>query len=71
MEEKEIIYKPSNREKKLKAKKSKFWCVHCDAQLVGEYSKCPNCKQRNGKKRFKKPYNKSLNLAGEKSPPAG
>lgn len=49
-----IHYKPSNREKVKRPKKVKFWCGYCDAQLVGEYEKCPNCGHRNGIKRLKK-----------------
>jgi len=47
-------YKPSNREKSRKPRKNKFWCFGCDAQLVGNFRKCPVCGYRNGKKRDKK-----------------
>ena len=51
-------YKPKlnkpNRIKSTAPKKDKFWCYSCDMQLVGEYSKCPVCGHRNGKKRLKK-----------------
>ena len=46
-------YKNTNREKKLVAKKKKFWCMCCDAQLVTESVKCPNCSYINGSKRCK------------------
>ncbi len=38
-----MSYKPSNREVKLRAKKTKFWCDHCDMALVGQHGKCPVC----------------------------
>jgi len=44
----------TNRDKSKLPKKSKFWCIYCDAQLVGEWGKCPNCGKRNGRKRRKK-----------------
>mgnify|MGYP005873843003 CR=1 FL=1 len=44
-------YKMSNREKTQIAKKGKFWCRRCDAQIVGEWGKCPNCGYKD--KRFK------------------
>jgi len=36
-------YKPTNREKSMVAKKGKFWCSRCDAELVGQYGRCPRC----------------------------
>lgn len=33
----------TNREKKQRAKKSKFWCSGCDRCLVGQWGKCPVC----------------------------
>lgn len=44
----------TNRERKLKPKTGKFWCWGCDAYLVGEWEKCPNCGKRNGQRRNKK-----------------
>lgn len=46
-------YKPSNREKVRRPRKSKFWC-ECDQYLVGEGNKCSICNRRNGRKRNKK-----------------
>lgn len=48
-----LEYKLTNREKAMQPKKNKFWCKYCDMALVGEYSKCPVCGKRNGKKRLK------------------
>lgn len=53
----EKYFKRSNRDKRMEAKKDKFWCGKCDCQLIGEYGKCPNCGWRSGVKRLKKPYN--------------
>ena len=48
-------YKQSNREKtKAPRRRTKFWCDHCDAQLVNEWKKCPICGKRSGSKRLKK-----------------
>lgn len=47
-------YIPTNREKSRKASKSKFWCNHCDAALVGEWGKCPVCRMKENKKKQKK-----------------
>lgn len=44
-----MSYKPSNREKKLRAKKAKFWCGCCDMALVGQHGKCPVCGRIEGK----------------------
>ena len=44
----------TNREKKLQPKQGKFWCWGCDRCLVVEWSKCPVCGFRNGKRRNKK-----------------
>ena len=49
-------FKRSNRDKRMEAKSSNFWCGYCDCKKVGEYSKCPNCGHRHSKKRLKKPY---------------
>lgn len=38
----------TNREKKRMPKQGKFWCDKCDAQLVHEGKRCPNCGHRNG-----------------------
>jgi ribosomal protein L40E len=48
----------SNRDIAKKAKLGTFWCWGCDAQIVGEYEKCPRCgyKEKAGKRRHKKPY---------------
>jgi len=43
----------SNRDKKLQPRLGRGWC-YCDLKLVGSYEKCPVCKRRNGRKRFKK-----------------
>ncbi len=48
------MYTPTNREKRLQPKKGKFWCGNCDAQIVSEWRKCPNCGKRNGVRRSKK-----------------
>ena len=44
----------SNREKKLQPKLGKFWCWGCDAQIVREWEKCPNCGLKNTMGRFKR-----------------
>ena len=43
----------TNREKKRKPKKGKFWC-NCDRAIISEGRKCPFCKKRSGLKRNKK-----------------
>ena len=44
----------SNRDVRLKPKRGKFWCDHCDAALVSDGGRCPRCKRKTVKKRFKK-----------------
>ena len=48
-----LEYKLKNREKVLRANKSKFWCKYCDSALVGEYGRCPNCGRYNYRKKRK------------------
>lgn len=36
-------YQKTNREKAMTSHKGRFWCETCDAALVGEVGKCPNC----------------------------
>lgn len=45
------IYKPTNREKSMTPKKTKFWCDCCDCQKVGQYGKCPVCGNCNKSKK--------------------
>lgn len=42
----------SNREKVLRPRKEKFYCI-CDMAMVGIYKKCPKCGARNNRKRYK------------------
>ena len=42
-------YIKTNRQKVQIAKKEKFWCLCCDAALVGEIGKCPVCGRDNSK----------------------
>lgn len=44
------MYQPNNREKSKHANKKKFWCDHCDYDLVGHLGKCPKCGKKNSKK---------------------
>lgn len=47
-------YRKTNREKSMTSHKARFWCECCDAHLVGEVGKCPNCGTiQNPKKRKK------------------
>lgn len=46
-------YKLSNREKSQRAKRGKFWCDGCDACLVGQWGKCPNCGHKHNPKKRK------------------
>lgn len=46
-------YIPHNRQKTLNPKKGFAWCA-CDHVRIGDWSKCPICFRRNGRKRFKK-----------------
>lgn len=53
-------YKPTNREKALKAKLGLSWCGGCDANLVGNGERCGVCRRieyvnnETKKRRFKK-----------------
>ena len=42
-----------NRQVSTSAKKVKFWCWSCDAQLIGPGERCPNCgkKDKSGKRK--------------------
>ena len=53
-DEDDLEYEMSNREQKLEPKKGKFWCWGCDAQIVNEWKKCPNCGTRNNIRRNKR-----------------
>lgn len=44
----------SNRDKKRDPKMGKFWCWGCDAALIYEGQKCPNCGKKDMRKRNKK-----------------
>jgi len=44
-------YKNTKRHKKYK--NNKFWCLNCDAQLIGKWKKCPVCGYENGGKESK------------------
>jgi Zn finger protein HypA/HybF involved in hydrogenase expression len=44
----------TNREERRKPKRGKFWCIKCDAQLVSEGARCPNCGNVNGRSRNKR-----------------
>jgi hypothetical protein len=41
----------TNRQQAQRSRKSKFWCGHCDAQIVGEVGKCNVCGKTNKKNR--------------------
>jgi len=45
-------YTKNNREKKLTAKKEKFWC-RCDLAHIGQYGKCPVCGRKSEKRKLK------------------
>lgn len=49
----EIQYKKTNREKSMEPKRGVFWCGACDAQLVANGRKCPNCHSFNGTRTLK------------------
>ena len=36
-------YKPKTRVKTRAARRTRFWCFHCDAQYVAEGERCLNC----------------------------
>lgn len=44
----------SNRQKSRIAKKKKFWCSKCDANLIGQHGKCSNCGYLENKKKNEK-----------------
>lgn len=51
-------YARTNREQAMKPRlKGKFWCNHCDANLVGLGEKCAVCGKRSGKRTLKKESN--------------
>ena len=43
-----------NRIKKTDPKLGKFWCWACDAALIGNGSKCPNCGHKDHSKHKRK-----------------
>lgn len=45
-------YVPTNREKARTAKRTKFWCMSCDQQLVSLTKKCPVCGSRQNRKKI-------------------
>lgn len=48
-------YIKTNRENRLTPKGScKHWCYNCDRTLVGNWEKCPVCRNRDGVKTLKK-----------------
>ena len=44
----------SNRDKKLKPRKTQYWCACCDGDLVAPGSKCSRCGKRDAERRLKK-----------------
>ena len=44
-------YIKTNRQHVQTTRKESFWCCSCDAQLVSEIGKCPNCGKYNYKSR--------------------
>lgn len=46
-------YTETNRDRKMKPKRGFGFCV-CDMVLIGDWSKCPICGCRNGRKRLKR-----------------
>lgn len=44
----------TNRSIKRKPKYGKFWCHNCDEQIVMEGQKCPNCKIKPKRQKYKK-----------------
>lgn len=48
------VYRKTNRrDSKETKKKSLFWCSNCDAELIGEVGKCPNCGAHYSRKKQK------------------
>lgn len=43
----------SNRQRRQQARRRRFWCRRCDAALVGEFGRCPNCSYIHDRKRQK------------------
>jgi len=57
MDLKEEEYEPRNREKARAAHLALFWCGKCDAQIVSQTEKCPNCGHRENRSKIRiKPY---------------
>ena len=45
----------TNREKAMRAKLGKHWCMSCDMAMVGKVGKCPVCGKRANRKKKKMP----------------
>ena len=43
MDEEEIEYKKTNREKVISPKRGLFWCWKCDSKIVSLGQNCPLC----------------------------
>jgi len=48
-------YEPRNREKARAAHRTLFWCGKCDAQIVSQSEKCPNCGHRENRSKIRIP----------------
>lgn len=53
-------YQPTNRDKSRNAKLGKFWCISCDAQLIGKEKKCPVCGKYSNRQKHKKKIKKFI-----------
>lgn len=51
----DLKYNPSNRDKTREPKKGLFWCSGCDCNIVHQGEKCKYCGYINGNKCLKKP----------------
>lgn len=47
-------YKETNREKSMRAKRNRFWCDRCDANMTSIIGKCSVCGHRHDPKKKKK-----------------
>ena len=44
-----------NRIRRQQPSKARWWCRSCDARLVGDAGRCPNCSAKAATRRLKKP----------------
>lgn len=50
----EVVYKKTNREKRMTPKRGKFWCNYCDMCIVGKGQRCAVCGNRDRHRAHKK-----------------